>query len=383
MLIIRNISAWLLLLVASAAATASAAPASLVVRLGFSGPLSGPQASVGKDALNGAQLAIDRLNQQGSSIDGKVLRFELLAKDDEADPGIGAIRAKELVDAGVRAVLGPFNSGVTLAAAPIYNEAGIVSLTVASNPKATLSPSNRQASQVFRIAASDTDMGSKMALYAARNLKLKAVAIIDDGSVYAQGLIEEFQKTGKQNGMQIVLREVVSDRRIDFRGVLGKIREARGDAIFFGGYAPQASAMLKQMQQMGMSIPLLGGDTLCSVTMMMQAGSGVGEGTYCVQGGVWLTRVSDGAVFAAAYQARYGAMPGIFAPTYYDGVLLLERAMKSANAIDPHVFAPVLARMRYKGVTATYEFDARHNMKDSTVTILRLQDGKLAPLSSF
>ena len=380
MLIIRNVSAWLLLLVASAA---SAAPAMLVVKLGFSGPLSGSQASIGKDALNGVQLAIDRLNQQGTLIDGKVLRFELLAKDDEADPDVGAIRAKELVDAGVRAVLGPFNSGVTLSAAPIYNEAGIVSLTVASNPKATLSPANHAASLVFRIAASDSDIGSKMALYAARNLKIKVVAIIDDGSAYAQGLIEEFQKTGKQNGLQIALREVVSDRASDFRGVLNKIREARVDAIFFGGYAPQASAMLKQMQQLGMSMPLLGGDALCSFTILTQAGSGVGEGTYCVQGGVWLTRVADGAVFAAAYQARYGTMPGVFAPTYYDGVLLLERAMKSANSIDSRVFMPVLARIRYKGVTATYEFDAKHNMKDSTVTILRVKDGKLVPLSSF
>lgn len=351
----------------------------LVVRLGFSSPLSGPQASAGKDSLNGVQMAIDRLNQQGVNVDGKVLRFELLIKDDKANPQTGTVVAKELVDAGVKAVLGPFNSGVALATSKIYNDAGVVSLTVASNPKVTQPALNH----VFRIAASDSDMGSKMALYAARNLKLKAVAIVDDGSAYAQGLIEEFQKTARQNGIQIAYKAVISDQATDFSGVLNNIRAARVDAIFFGGYVPQASAMLKQMQQLGMPALFLGGDALCSSVMLTQAGLSLGDRTYCVQGGVWLTRVSDGAVFASAYQTRYGSMPDVYAPTFYDGVMLLAQAMKSSNSIDTRSFLPVLARLRYKGITASYEFDAKHDMKESTVTILRFKDGKLAPLSSF
>ncbi|MFL9876789.1 branched-chain amino acid ABC transporter substrate-binding protein [Herbaspirillum rhizosphaerae] len=353
--------------------------AELVVRLGFSSPLSGPQAPAGKDSLNGVQMAIERLNQQGVKVDGKVLRFELLIKDDKANPQTGAVVAKELVDAGVKAVLGPFNSGVALATSKIYNDAGVVSLTVASNPKVTQSALNH----VFRIAASDSEMGSKMALYAARNLKLKAVAIVDDGSAYAQGLIEEFQKTVRQNGVQIVYKAAISDKETDFSGVLNNIRAARAEAIFFGGYVSQASGMLKQMQQLGMPTLLLGGDALCSSVMLTQAGTSLGDRTYCVQGGVWLTRVSDGAVFASAYQSKYGSMPDVYAPTFYDGVMLLAQAMKSSNSIDTRNFLPVLARLRYKGITASYEFDAKHDMKESTVTILRFKDGKLAPLSSF
>ena len=373
---IRGVLAWLLLLVAS---VATAAPKPLVVKLGFSGPLSGPQALAGKDSLNGVQMAIDRLNQQAIMVDGKALQFELLVKDDQASPQIGAAAAKELVDAGVKAVLGPFNSGVALAASKIYNDASVVSLTVASNPKAT----QAAFSHVFRIAASDSDMGSKMALYAARNLKIRVIAIVDDGSAYAQGLIDEFQKTAKQNGIQIAYRETVSDKASDFSSVLGNIRAARVDAIFFGGYVSQAGAMLKQMQQLGMSMLFLGGDALCSSAMLTQAGTSLGDRTYCVQGGVWLTRVSDGAVFASAYQTRYGSMPDVYAPTFYDGVMLLGQAMKSANSVNVPIFLPVLTRLRYKGVTATYEFDAKHDMKESTVTILRFKDGKLAPLSSF
>jgi len=350
-----------------------------VIKLGFSSPLSGPQAAAGKDALNGVQMGIERLNRQNLQLDGKAIHFELLVRDDKASAQEGAAVARELVAAGVRAVLGPFNSGVALSAAKIYNDAGVVALTVASNPKVT----QTSLPQVFRIAASDTDMGGKMAFYAARHLKLKRVAIIEDGSPYARGLTDEFERVAKMNGVQLVYKEAVGDKLEEFGAALGAVVAAKADAIFFGGYVPQGSALLRQMQQRGMSIALLGGDALCSSAMLAQAGSALGDRTYCVQGGVWLTRVSDGAVFASAYQGKYGSAPDVYAPTFYDGVLLLWQAMKSANSPDPRIFAPVLARMRYKGVTATYEFNPRHDMTESTVTILRFKDGKLTPLSSF
>lgn len=379
MLNIRIISALLFMLPASMPAAAQEPHEVQTVRLGFSSPLSGPQSGAGKDALNGTQMAVDRLNRQGLQVGGKAIHFELLSRDDKANPQTGAAVARELVEADVKAVLGPFNSGVALATGKVYNDAGIVSLTVASNPKVT------QAAQehVFRIAASDSDMGRKMAIYAARSLKLKNIAVVEDGSAYAQGLIEEFQKAAKQNGLRIAHRDLISDNAADLRLLLGRVRDAGADAIFFGGYVPQAGALLKQMQQTGIAMPLLGGDALCSSTMVAQAGESLGERTYCVQGGTWLTRVSDGAVFASSYQNKYGKMPDVYAPTFYDGVMLLAQAMKSADSTDPRVFTPALARLRYKGVTATYEFDARHDMKESTVTILRFANGRLVPLSSF
>ena len=74
---------------------------------------------------------------------------------------------------------------------------------------------------------------------------------------------------------------------------------------------------------------------------------------------------------------------GIVVAIPVTSVMLLAQAMKSSNSIDTRSFLPVLTRLRYKGITANYEFDARHDMKESTVTILRFQDGKLTPLSSF
>jgi len=96
-----------------------------VVKIGFASPLTGPQANYGKDNQNGAQMAIDELNSQGPTIGGKKVKFQLQAEDDQADPKQGPLIAQKLVDAKVAGVVGHFNSGVTIPASRVYNEAGI------------------------------------------------------------------------------------------------------------------------------------------------------------------------------------------------------------------------------------------------------------------
>jgi len=144
------------------------------VKIGFSSPLTGPQASAGKDNQGGLQLAVERLNTQGLVIGGKKIKFEIIAEDDQADPRSGVGAAQKLVDQGVKAIVGPYNSGVTIPASRVYNEAGIVTATVASNPKIT----QQGFTYLYRVAASDSQLGGKMALYAAKELKVKNVSVI-------------------------------------------------------------------------------------------------------------------------------------------------------------------------------------------------------------
>jgi len=282
------------------------------VKIGFSGPLSGALVVAGKDALNGMQMAIERLNQQRVEIGGKPVRFEAVIKDDKGESQRGQVVARELSELGVKAVLGPFNSDVALTVAGIYEEAGIVALTVASNPKVTQAGNGF----MFRIAASDSDIGSKIARYAERTLKLRNVAIIDNGSSYGRGLIDEFQRTARKGGMQIVFKENVQERMTDFSALLSTLNNTRAEAIFFGGYAAQGRLLLQQMRQTGMRKPLLGGDALCTLEMAGVVDDMRDDAVYCAQGGVWLTRVSDGAVFlphiSANSVARRMSMPPHF-----------------------------------------------------------------------
>ena len=96
-----------------------------VVKIGFASPLTGGQASYGKDNQNGAQMAIDELNAQAPKIGGKTVKFELMAEDDQADPKMGPLVAQKLADAKVAGVVGHFNSGVTIPASKVYSDAGI------------------------------------------------------------------------------------------------------------------------------------------------------------------------------------------------------------------------------------------------------------------
>ena len=107
----------------------------MVVAIGHVAPLTGPIAHLGKDNENGARLAVEDANAQKITIDGKVVKFELLGEDDQADPKTGTVVAQKLVDAQVAGVVGHLNSGTTIPASSIYNQAGLPQI---SGPMALL-----------------------------------------------------------------------------------------------------------------------------------------------------------------------------------------------------------------------------------------------------
>ena len=92
---------------------------------------------MGKDLTNGVQLAVNELNKEGFKLNGKLVTLELVIMDDKANAEEGVKVAKQLVDAGVIAVVGHLNSGVSIPAAPIYAAKGIAQLAISSNPKFT------------------------------------------------------------------------------------------------------------------------------------------------------------------------------------------------------------------------------------------------------
>ena len=350
-----------------------------IVKIGSSSPLSGPQASAGKDNQGGLQMAIERLNSQGIVIGGKKVKFELFMEDDQADPRSGVSVAQKLVDIGVKGVVGPYNSGVTIPASKVYNDAGIVMATVASNPKVT----EQGFTNVFRVAASDNQLGGKIALYAARELKVKRVVIVDDRTAYGQGLANAFEKMAKANGIQILGKEFTNDKASDFTAILTSIKAKKPDAIFYGGYAPQAAPMSRQMKQLGLNLLMLGGDGICSPEMGRLGGDAVGEHVYCTQGGAMLDKLAEGKTFAADYKKQFKRPSEVYAVSFYDGMMLIAQAMKAANSVEPSVYGPALAKIKYKGVAGAYEFDDKHDLKQSPVTVFQFKGGEPVALTSY
>ena len=168
-----------LLATAAALACAAVAAQEQVVKIGHSGPLSGPNTFAGRDNDNGVRLAIEELNARKISVGGKTLKFELVSEDDQCDAKTGVAVAQKFVDSGVRYVMGPYCSGVTIPASRVYDNGGTLVSTVGTNPKITQSGYKN----LFRIVASDVQAGASMAAYAANVLKAKKVGVIDDRDI--------------------------------------------------------------------------------------------------------------------------------------------------------------------------------------------------------
>ena len=360
-------------------ATAPTRAADDTVRIGVSGPLSGPNAFAGKDNENGVRLAIEELNARGVQMGGKPLRFALVSEDDQGDPRAGVAVAQKFADAGIGFVLGPYNSGVAIPALRVYRDAGILMSTVGTNPGITASGYRN----VFRMVASDTQASAGMAAYAARQLKLKRVGVIDDRTAFGQGIALEFSRRAKALGIVVAAHEFTNDKASDFAAILTSMKARRVDGIFFGGYAPQAAPMARQMRALGLNARLLGGDTLCSVEMAKLGGDAVGENVVCAQSGALLERLAAGPAFAARYKARFKRAPDVYAASFYDQTMFLAQAMQSAGSTAPPAVNAALHAGTYKGVAGTYAYDAAGNMKQSAVTIYTFRNGAPVPLATY
>ena len=225
------------ILLSGFASSAAWSAASETVIIGLAGPLTGPSARIGKDLENGAQLAIDDINKQHPTIGGKAVTFKLQSEDDQSDPRTAVAVAQRLVDSGVAGVVGHWNTGTSIPAARVYHDAGIAQVA----PVATGHAYTKQGFDTsFRVMGHDDDGGQFAGQYAVQTLKAKRIAVIDDRTAFGQGLADEFIKSLAAQGINIVDRQYVDDKTVDFSAVLTAIRSKNADLIFSG--APHQTA---------------------------------------------------------------------------------------------------------------------------------------------
>jgi len=351
-----------------------AAPAEevVVVRIGHAGPLTGGIAHLGKDNENGVRLAIDEANAKGIRLGGKKVRFELMAEDDQADPKLGPTIAQKFADAKVAGVVGHLNSGVTIPASAVYNQAGIPVISgSATNPKLT----EQGFKVVFRTVGRDDQQGPAVAQYLA-GMKLKKVAIADDATAYGEGLANEVEKTLKASGVTVVAREKTNDKATDFKAILTKMKGKSPDAVFYGGMDATGGPMLKQARELGIKSVFAFGDGACTTEMAKLAGAAA-EGLVCSQAGLPVEAASP--EFVKAFNAKYGEIKQ-YAPFTYDGANLIIASMQKADSADPAKYLPELAKISVKGATGPISFDEKGDRKNAEITIFTLKDGKVIPV---
>ena len=354
---------------------APAAQAGSEVKLGHVGPLTGGIAHLGKDNENGVRLAIDEANAAGIKIDGKDVKFTMVAEDDQADPKVGTTVAQKVVDAKVVGVVGHLNSGTSIPASPIYNQAGIPVISgSATNPKLTEQGFKNQ----FRVVGRDDQQGPAIASYLAAEKKPKLVAVIDDATAYGEGIANEVEKTLKAAKIKVLPREKGTDKTTDWKAVLTKLRGRNPDAVFYGGMDATGGPLLKQGRELGIKAVFSFGDGACTDKMKELAGDAA-EGLLCSQAGIPPQAASK--KFLDAYKKKFGQDPILYAPFTYDAANLLIEAMKKANSSDPKKYLPELQKISFTGATGTIEFDDKGDRKNAEMTIFTMKGGKIEPIA--
>jgi branched-chain amino acid transport system substrate-binding protein len=242
------------------------------IKLGVGGPITGPNATFGAQLKNGAEQAAEDINAAGGIMGQKI---QVVVGDDVSDPKQGVSVANKFSGEGVKMVVGHFNSGVSIPASEVYQEAGIVQITPAStNPRFT----ERNMWNTFRTCGRDDQQGAVAGAYLASKFKGKKVAIIDDKTPYGKGLADETRKAMNGKGLKETMTESINTGEKDYAALVSKIKQANVDVVYFGGLHTEAGLIIRQMRDQGVKAPLMGGDGIVSAEFVSIAGPGA-EGT--------------------------------------------------------------------------------------------------------
>jgi branched-chain amino acid transport system substrate-binding protein len=259
------------------AAIAFAGTAQADIKFGMTGPLTGPNAAFGAQLKNGVEQAVEDINAAGGILGQKIV---LTYGDDVSDPKQGVSIANKFAGEGVKFVIGPFNSGVTMPASEVYQENGILEITPsATNPKIT----ERGMWNIFRTCGRDDQQGAVAAAYIIKKFKGKKIAIVHDKTTYGQGLADETRKGLTKGGMKDVLYEGVNVGEKDYSALVSKIKASGADLVYWGGLHTEGGLIVRQMRDQGIKAPLMGGDGITTDEFASIGGPGV-EGTLMTYG---------------------------------------------------------------------------------------------------
>jgi branched-chain amino acid transport system substrate-binding protein len=239
----------------SGAANGGGAAAMTDLALGAVLPVSGPNASVGKEMADASQMAVDEWSTRFAE-KGFDLRFYL--QDDASDPKQAVSAAYAVTgDSAVFGLVAHYNSGCFLPAANIYAQAG----TMAISPATTNVEITRKGlPQIARVTPHDGVQGELTAAFVKDHLGLTKIAVIHDKTQYGQGLAEVFRDHGGTLGLEIQSFDGVNVGDKDFKALLTKIREAAPEAVYFGGLYDEAGFMVRQMRELQMTATFISDD---------------------------------------------------------------------------------------------------------------------------
>lgn len=323
-----------------------------IIKIGVAQPLSGDLAGLGKDMLNGVQLAVNELNKQGFKVNGNPAQFEIVALDDKAQEDEAKKVAQQLVESGVVAVVGHLTSGASISAAPVYAQKSIAQMAISTNPKFT----ELGYATAFRLVANDNLQARAVGSYGANQMVKTKFAVLDDGTIYGKGLADDAAKL-LEGRKTVVLRQSFDDKTKEFTALAAKIQADGVEVILTTLSDFQVIAIINALEKIGYSkkVSILGTDTI-KTSEIVQYASKVAS-MYVTSPVLDVSELPGGAAFSGSYATAYKAAPAYGSHYSYDAVYILAAAIKQAGSSEPakitqalhtlNGFAPVTGSMRW------------------------------------
>jgi branched-chain amino acid transport system substrate-binding protein len=352
------------------AAAPAAAPAGAgdKILIGHVASMTGNEATFGDSTDKGIKLAVDEANKAGG-VKGKQITVKTL--DDGGKPEEAAVAATRLVTQdGATVLLGEVASSRSLAMAPIAdsNKVPMISPT-STNPRVT-KDGDKTRPYVFRVCFIDPFQGTVMAKFSRENLKITNVAILRDvGNDYSVGLANFFAAKFKDLGGKIISDESYKAGDQDFKAQLTAIKNKKPQAIYVPGYYTDVALISRQARELGIKVPLMGGDGWDSAKLY-EIAKGALDGSYFSNhySSEDPSPVIQG--FVKKYKDTYGAVPDALAVLGYDAANVAIDAMKKAKDMTgPSIRDAIEATKGFQGVSGTINLDQDHNAVKSAVVL--------------
>ncbi len=348
-----------------------------VIKIGHFASLTGKEATFGNQVDNGIRLAVDEINANGGVL-GK--QIELITEDNRSQVHETTLAVEKLIDKDhVIVLLGEVASSRSIAAAPIAQREKIPMVSPSStNPQVTVDKRTGEVRDyVFRVCFIDPFQGEVMAKFAYENLGARRVAILkDNANDYSVGLAKNFIPKFTAMGGEIVEEQAYEGGQVDFKAQLTAIEAADADAIFLPGYYTEVSLVAIQAKEVGLDIPLLGGDGWDSPELTKGAAGEALEGMYFSNHYSVEDTSPRVKKFTDEYMAKYNELPGAMSALGYDAMKIVAKVIENVGKADPQLIRDGLEKLSgFNGVTGDISINEQHNA-DKPAVIIQIKDGK-------
>ena len=348
------------------------------VLIGHYASMTGSTATFGVSADEGIKLAEKEVNAAGGILGGKKVR--VITEDDRSQLEEAATAVEKLVGQNrVVALLGEIASSRSIAGASVAQDRRVPMLSPGStNPKVT-----EAGDYIFRACFIDPFQGEAMARFAMDELKAKRVAFLYPvNSDYGVGLRKYVSETvGKKGGQIVADQSYTENQDVDFRGQLTRIKAANPEVIFVTGYYTEAGLIAQQARELGITVPLVGGDGWDS-DQTVKIGKQAVEGCYFTNHYSPDEDRPEVKKFVESYMAAYKnpdgspKVPDAMAVLGYDSMKLLADAINRAGGTDgPKIRDALAATKSFPGASGMITIDGNRNAKKAIV-VLKIEGGK-------